>query len=188
MNFKIDKYIEYDNLTLKQKIVVGIITIIVLILGINIITFLSKDKGDIDYHNYSAQTFIDNAINDSTRETYWILENLAVTMLTETFYANTERSSFIDNKNPSEYYSIATIYYKDYINKNKFTEKLNNITKKFCYEENDSYNIDTRNIIDKIFVLDNRYMCKLITQNDEYVYIGFEIDLNKHMYKIFYLE
>ncbi len=191
------KIIDINKFTLKEKIALGIICIILLSIGTSIISNIGKEDNNIDYKNFNIDDILVYSTETKTREEYWILNDIIYSFLSSynkeispNGILNIEQSSVYTRES---YYKVLSNSYRKYLSKSKYMDLSKTMMEKFISYKENKKQIKTENLIEKIFILDdfkygqNMYLCKLNTERENTTsYIGIKL-LENNSYSIFYI-
>ena len=199
-----------NNLKKNQKIVLGLIVVIfVLLISTSILKNNLKNQNNpwsykeaAKFETINANIVHTNTINDRVKywEMYSIIDKYINTIINKEEYS-------VD-----EYYEILTKEYKRKITKNEFKIKLNEFFNMFVYQTNSGQYNKVDYIIDNIYLYDNNmYLCHILVNTEEMSeidrnlyynndsedvvterktegYIGIKLNEVSSTYTIFYIE
>ena len=176
------------NITSKQKLVLGIICLVLIIVVFSILKSVVNTSDEvIDYDNTDSIDLIISSSEINDRDIYCSLNRI----ISE--FINTYQSSYNDEiKDLDYYYNALDPNYKKFLGKKKYREVSNNLITKVMGEEKGVFSIIPEPLITEIYRLydyDNAYICKLATKNnDNEAYIGIILDTENTKYNIFYID
>lgn len=170
-------------------LLLGILLLVIFFVGTSILK--SKRGQVIDYSEIkSAQELLDFADVTYDRETYYILDNIIDNYICSYAFENTIEG----NVGYKDYYDVLNSSYRYDLSKNDYVSKAEKFLKRFLVTSQGNMekqcNLVTRNVIRKIYKLDNdMYLCTVgLKDNTDYGYIGIKLDKINKTYEIFYLE
>ncbi len=189
----------FNKLTQVQKIVVLIIILVFVFLMYNMFKNLSYNmsRKKIDYSNVKGETLILTLSKDTSKATYYSLEDAIVKYLKS--YKDIDGQIGIKSEEKyisyKDFYSIVTLDYKKYLGEFKYQEVANNFLDKFSIKttisDEDEYDsVDTKDVIKNVYVFDeNRYICEVSNSTKKITgYIGIELNPSNSKWYIFYIE
>ena len=189
------KIFDIKEITVKEKIALGIICIILPVIGTAIIKNLIKKRYNynIDYSKENIENLFEYSNSTNDREIYWILNNIIDGFIKS---YSLELSGIVKTDDGlysrEDFYATLSDEYKKVLNKSKYMEVSENMLKKFVEKDNtmkdEDYIAEVRYLNSNRYA-ENMYICKLNTV-DENVnsYIGIIINPSNRFYNIFYLE
>ena len=191
------KIIDIGEISLKEKIALGIVCIILLSIGTSIISNIGKKDNNIDYKNFNIDDILVYSTETKTREEYWILSDIIYSFLSSynkeigsNGILNSEQGSIYTRES---YYKVLSSSYRKYLSKSKYMDLSKTMMEKFISYKDNKKQIKTENLIEKIYILDdfkyekNMYLCKLKPEKSDVTsYIGIQL-LENNSYNIFYI-
>lgn len=179
------RLIDINRTTTKQRLILAICLLLILIFFLNLLVNLNKEK-TIDYPKTNIDSLLATALETNDRKTYWTLNNIIVDYILS--YKNSENS---DNVSYVDYYNCLFGEYADFLGKNGYKKKAEEFLNKFVIASSQEGSMKTNDLIDTCYQDMNNgyYICKLNTAKEgEYAYIGIILNENQLTYSIFYLE
>lgn len=175
-----------DNITQKQRLVLVITFLLVLVILFYILRAVTTKNEGIDYKNTETIDFIINATEINDRNVYWNINEII------SQFINSYQSSYNKEiKDLDYYYSALDPNYKKFLGKKEYLEISNNVITKVVGENKDVFSMLPEPLITSIYRLndyDNAYLCELSTTNEnEEAYIGIILDTDHNKYNIFYI-
>lgn len=177
-----------DNITSKQKLVLGIVCLVLLIVVFSVLKSVINTSDEvIDYENTNSIDLVISSSKINDRDIYWSLNGIVSNFI------NTYQSNYNDEiKGLDHYYNALDPNYKRFLGKKKYREVSNNLISKVMGEEAGVFSLIPEPLITDVYRLydyDNAYICKLTTKNSEVeAYIGIIIDTENTKYNIFYID
>lgn len=176
-----------DNITSKQKLVLVIVCLVLIILVFSVLKSFNTNDGAIDYKNTDSLDLVIYSSKINERDLYWTLNGIIAEFI------NTYQSSYNDQiKDLNYYYKALDPDYKKFLGKKKYLEISNNLITKVIGEQKDVFSVTPQPLITDMYRLnkyENAYLCKLSTKNSEdEAYIGIILDTEKTKYNIFYID
>lgn len=176
-----------------KTILLLLLVIAVLNIGIFILKNL-KNKDVWDYKNIStAEELLSQGKKVNDRQLYWdfkkIINNFVATLEDSAEYTESENSN---NKkgNYIDYYDVLTKKYKKYLDKKEFSLIAQKFINKFLLEDHLGYKYAGEFTINNIYQYEkNKYLCQIyVSDTKNIAYIGFQINKDKTIFSIFYIE
>lgn len=185
------KLINLKGMNSKQKIIFGIMVVIILILLIWILRLSREEKRVKKYALVEDYSKVQNASyfsiqGDITydRQLYWDLNDIISGFISSVRYRDSKKNYTIDT-----YFSALTDEYQFYLGESKYEELANTFINKFKFKGVQEVSYKTTNIINKIYELpNNMYLCELVGHNDQKANIGIVLNKDVKTFKIFYIE
>ncbi len=191
------KIIDIKEMTINEKIALGIVGIILLAIATSIIASIGKKDNNINYKEFNIDEILNYSTETKTREEYWILNDIIYSFLSS---YNNEISSLglVNQKSTSKYtrksyYKVLSSKYRKYVSKSEYMKLSHDMMEKFVVYQNNSIFVKNQDIINTIYKLDeytydsNMYICKLNTSKEGTTsYIGIQL-LENNSYNIFYI-
>ena len=176
-----------DNINPKQRLVLIITILLLLIIIFGILKSVTKESEGIDYKNTNINDLIIESSSNNDRDVYWNLNKIVYDFI------NTYHSEYTKGvKNVEYYYNALDPNYKKYIRKKKYTEISNNLINKVIGGKKDQSLSVPEPLIKTVYKMDNydnAYICELSTQNEnDNAYIGIILDTKNKKYNIFYID
>jgi hypothetical protein len=190
----------------KQKLIIAIITLAILILIVAIIKNWPVDNGTkkIDYKNVNSESLINESTVNSDGGIYWSLDEIVKKYIASSIGKDTagNKTDFISL---DKYYDILVYNYQKYLSKAQYTQLSNDFCSKFIVEEEriagdasptdakaqqKIKTFDSTTTLQNVYEFEtNRYICKVYSgKNNKTGYIGIELDSNTSTWNIFYIE
>lgn len=173
------------NITSKQKLVLVITALILLLVVFYLLKNITNTSEGIDYKKTDITDLLIFSSTVKDRDVYWNLDGIVTEFI----------SSYKSGTNVKEtmyYYNALDPDYKKYLGKKKYSEIANNLINKVMGENKDEFSSLPGPLITKLNKLndyDNAYICELSTSNaSDSAYIGIILDTDKKKYNIFYID
>lgn len=175
-----------DNITSKQRLVLGITFLIIIIIVFYMLKSITSNDEGIDYKNTDTIDLVITSTQINDRDVYWNLNKIV------SEFINSYQSSFNkDVKDLNYYYGALDSNYKKFLGKKKYLESSNNLINKVVGENKDVFTLLPDPLITKVYRLndyDNAYLCELSVKNEnDEAYIGIILDTEHTKYNIFYI-
>lgn len=176
-----------DNINPKQRLILIITILILLIVIFGILKSVTKKSEGIDYKSTSTDDLMMRSSSNNDRDVYWNLNKIVYDFI------NTYQSKFTKEiKDVGYYYDALDPNYRKYLGKRKYMDKANNLITKVIGEEKDVFSLIPKPLIVSVYKMyeyDNAYICELSTQNEnDKAYIGIILNTEKKKYNIFYID
>ncbi|MCX8074430.1 MAG: hypothetical protein N2749_02445 [Clostridia bacterium] len=181
-----------DNLTVKQKYILLIVVLVLLIVGNVIFKAVSNksNKIKINYKNENGVTLVQKSLTNSDYSTYVTLNDI-VQKYFESYLNSNNKNVSADFVSYMGYYDVLSSEYKKYLSKNKYLDLSKHFFERYFSNFKKQYeNISDQKIINKIYTFDtDRYICLLTDGNtDNSYFLGIELNPNYKTWNIFYIE
>ena len=170
------------NINPKQRLVLIITILLLLIVIFGILKSVTKKTEGIDYKNTNTDDLIIESTSNNDRDVYWNLNEIVYKFI------NTYQSKFTKEvKDVEYYYNALDPNYRKYLGKGKYLDKANNLITKVIGEEKDVFTLIPEPLITSVYKMDkydNAYICQLSTQNEsDNAYIGIILDTENKKFK-----
>ncbi len=192
------KIFDIKEITIQEKIALGIVCIILLSIGTAFLSSTAKKDSNVNYKEFSLDEILNSSEEIKAREEYWILNNIIYSFLSS-YNLEISSTGLVNSNNTKtytreSYYKVLSSDYRKYLKKSKYMEISKNMMEKFVQYSNNKIYVKDSNLISNIYLIDeykygkNMYICKLNTVKiDTTSYIGIQL-LENNTYTIFYIE
>ncbi len=193
------KIFDIKEMTIYEKIALGIVCIILLSIGTALLSSTTKKDNNVNYKEFSLDEILNSSEEIKAREEYWTLNDIIYSFLSS-YNLEISSTGLVNNSNNTKtytresYYKVLSSDYRKYLKKSKYMELSKNMMEKFVQYSNNKIYIKDSDIISNIYLLNeyeygnDMYICKLNTVKiDTTSYIGIQL-LENNTYTIFYIE
>lgn len=189
----------FNKLTQVQKIVVLICILVLVFLMYNVFKNLSYNmsRKKIDYANINGEMLVSTLNKDTSKATYYSLEDAIVKYLESYSDTNGEIGVKTDEKYVSykKFYNIVTSDYKKYLGRLKYEDTAKQFLDKFSIKldisgEKAYDSVNKKDVLKNVYIFDeNRYICEVSNSSKKITgYIGIELNPSNSKWYIFYIE